>query len=112
MIKNCPVSAGVITNVRAIFGPNLATVRGKIVQQMPEHVVGDYVSVPRLIVEQNKTVTLAVEVFFLDGIAFLITVLRQIKFITVEHVAILTAESLSKHMEQVIQVYAWAYAPS
>ncbi len=68
----------------------------------------EYLSVPRLIVEPNKTVTLAADIFFVDETAFLLTVLRQIKFITAEHVATHTAKSLSKHMQRVIQVYARA----
>jgi hypothetical protein len=71
-----------------------------------EPVVGDYVLVPRLIVEPNKTITLAADVFFVNGKAFLLTVLRQIKFITAEQVATCTAKSLSKIMNRVIQVYA------
>jgi hypothetical protein len=54
-------------------------------------------------------VTLAADLFFVDGIAFLINVSRQIKFITAEHVPTRTAKSLlSKHMQQVIQMYARA----
>ncbi len=44
----------------------------------------------------------------MDGIAFLMTVLRQIKFITAEHVTTCTAKSLSKHLAQVVQVYTRA----
>jgi hypothetical protein len=50
------------------------------------------------VVECNKIVMLAAGVFFVDGIAFLLTVLRQIKFIMAEHVTTCTAKSLSKHL--------------
>jgi acetolactate synthase regulatory subunit len=53
-------------------------------------------------------VTLAADVFFVDGIAFLLTVLRNIKFITAKHVATCTAKSLSKQLDRVIQVYTRA----
>jgi hypothetical protein len=86
------------------FVPNLPSHRGKTVQKTPAPVVSEYVSVPREIVEQNKIVTLAAEVFFIDGKAFLLSVLRQIKFITVEHVATRTGKRLSKHLTQVVQV--------
>jgi hypothetical protein len=59
-------------------------------------------------VEQNKPVTLAADVFFVDGTNFLLTLLRQIKFIMVEYVAVCTAKSLRKNSEQVVQVYARA----
>ncbi len=105
MITNCPVTTTAITNTRNIFGKDLASVRGKTVQWAPAPVVGDYVAVPRGVIERKKTVTLAVDVFFMDGIAFLLTVSRNIKFITTEHVATRTAKSLSKHLDRVIQNY-------
>jgi hypothetical protein len=67
--------------------------------------VADYVAVPRSLVEQNGIVTMAADVFFVDGMAFLVTLSRRIKFITVEHVPVRTAISLSKHITRVIQVY-------
>ena len=108
MIKNCPVTTTDITNALAIFGPDLASIRGKTVRRTPAPVVADYVAVPRALVEQNKVVTLAADVFFVDGTAFLITVSRQIKFITAEHVQVRTATSLSKHLTRVLQVYGRA----
>jgi hypothetical protein len=71
MISNCPVSADTITNVHTIIGPDLASGRGKTVRWTLEPVVGNNVSVPRSIVEQNKTVTFEEDVVFVDGIAFL-----------------------------------------
>ncbi len=38
--------------------------------------VADYVAVPSALVEQNKVVTIAADIFFVDGTAFLITLLR------------------------------------
>ena len=67
-------------------------------QWAPAPVVGDYVVVPKGVIERNKTVTLAAKMFFVDGIGFLLMVLRNIKFITAKHVATCTAKSLSKHL--------------
>jgi hypothetical protein len=72
---------------------------------MPEPVVADYVAIPRPVIEQNRVVTMAADVFFVDGMAFLITMSRRIKFVTVDHMPVRTAASLSKHLNRVIQVY-------
>ena len=72
---------------------------------MKAHVVADYVAGPRLIIEKNKLVTMGADVFFVDGIVFLLLVLRQIKFIKVEILVARTTKSLSKHLECVRQVY-------
>ena len=82
MITNCPITTTAITNALNIFGKDLASVRGKTVRWAPAPVAGDYVAVPKGIIDKNKSVTLAAAVFFVDGIAFLLTVSRNIKFIT------------------------------
>jgi hypothetical protein len=51
MIKNCPVTPDAITNARAIFDPNLPSLRGKTVWKTPAPVVSDYVLVPKEVVE-------------------------------------------------------------
>jgi hypothetical protein len=90
-----------------IFGPDLASIRGKTVRQAPEPVVTDYVAVPQTLIEANKVITLAADVLFVDGTAFLLTVARRIKFVTAEHVPVRTP-SLSKHLKRVLEVYGRA----
>ncbi len=73
LIKNCPLTTNNITNAHTIFGPDLASIRGKTVRRTPAPVVADYVAVPHALVEQNKVVTMAADVFFVDGKAFFTT---------------------------------------
>jgi hypothetical protein len=108
MIQNCPLTSKDITNRCAIFGPDLASIRGKTVQRTPALVMVDYVNVPRSVVETNRIVTMVADVFFGDGMAFLIMVFWCIQFIMAEHLQIRMATSLCKHLEQVGQVYARA----
>ncbi len=74
MIPNCPIDVNDITNAHDIWGPDLASLRGKMVRQTPAPVVAVYVAVPKLVIDRNKTVTLAADVFFVDGMGFLMTV--------------------------------------
>jgi len=62
-------------------------------------VVAEYVAVPKSVIDRNKMVTLAADVFFVDGMGFLMTVSRNIKFITAEYVATRTAKNPSIHMD-------------
>jgi len=105
MIKNCSITPSDIANAKEIFGPALASMRGQIVRRTPAPVVGDYVAVPRSLVERNRIITMAADVFFVDGTAFLITLSRNVKFITAEHTLVRTAKALVKHIEHVLQVY-------
>ena len=74
MIANCPLSTSDVSNAHAIFGPDLASVRGKTVRRTPAPVVAEYVAVPRSLVESNRMLTLAAAAFFVDGTPFLLTV--------------------------------------
>ncbi len=67
--------------------------------------MAEYVLVPRSLVETNRIITLAADVFFVDGTPFLLTVARRLKFVTAEHVPVRTATNLSKHMTRVVEVY-------
>ncbi len=77
-------------------------------RQTPAPVVADYVEVPQSLVQNNKVVTMAADIFFVDGTAFLITVSWRIKFVTAEHLQVRTVTSLCKHLGRVLQVYARA----
>jgi hypothetical protein len=88
-------------------GPYLAQTSqasGKTVQRTLVPLVADYVAVPPSLVENNKVITMAADVFFINGTAFLLTMSWRIKFITAEHVPLQTTKSLSKHLNRVLQV--------
>ncbi len=65
-------------------------------------------AVPRLLVEANKVVTLAADVFFVDSTPFILTVSCRMKFVMAEHVPTRMAMSLSKLLTQVLDVYGRA----
>jgi hypothetical protein len=83
MISNCPIAPTNITNARTIFGPDLTSVWGNTVCQTPAPVVADHVEEPRVVVETNKVVMMAADIFFVNGTPFLVTLSRNIMFVTV-----------------------------
>jgi hypothetical protein len=70
--------------------------------------MGDYMAIPWEIVKANAAVTLAADVFFVDGTAFLMMVSRKIMFVMAEHVPVRTAKCLCKHLKRVLLVYGRA----
>ncbi len=70
--------------------------------------VAVYVAVPCGLVDANKVILLAADVFFVGKMAFLLTISRRIKFVTTEHVPVRTALSLCKHLKRVLEVYGRA----
>ena len=49
MLKDCSVTNNNICNAHNIYGPDLASIRGKTVRQKPERVITDYVEIPNII---------------------------------------------------------------
>ena len=43
--------------------------------------------------------TMVPDAFFVDGIAFLVTLSKKIKFVTAENVPVRTAKSLGEHLD-------------
>jgi hypothetical protein len=82
MIKNCSVTSNDVDNAHKLFGNDIATLRGKTARNAPEAVVADYVEIPKDILDMNKAVTIAANVMFVNGLPFVVTISRKIKFTT------------------------------
>ena len=47
MIVNCPVTFEDVKNAKFIFGPDVTSLKGKLVNRKPTSIVTDYVEIPR-----------------------------------------------------------------
>jgi hypothetical protein len=74
MIKNCPVTSIDVTNANKIFGPDLETLKGKTVRITPPPVATDYVQITKEIVYLNRNVTLAIDIIFVNGLPFMVSI--------------------------------------
>jgi hypothetical protein len=108
MLPDCPITPENIKHADSLFGPDLATVRGKTVRRKPTRVVTDYVDIPRTIIDINKNVTLAVDVMFVNSVPFLVSVSRTINLITIEHAPKCSATKLGELIHRIVRVYARA----
>jgi hypothetical protein len=106
LITNCPVSTTAVTNAHAIFGPDLAGVRGRTVRRPPESVRTDYVQIPRAILERYQLVVLTADVMFVNKVPFLVSSARGLNLITAEFLPTRTAKSLAGRIVDIIQMYA------
>ena len=96
-------------NAHALFGPQrISSIKEKTTRQAPEHVRTDYVAVPRDFLKLQKNVTLIVVVIFVNNLPFLITMSRNIRYVTVEHIKTRTAKRLCKAIVRVLRLYSRA----
>ena len=106
MIVDCPVTPTAVLNSNRIFGPPPEGVRGHTVRTTPESVVVDHVTIPRAILKRHQRVTLAINVMLVNGIPFLIRVLRGLNLITTKYTPSCTAKQLAADIHCMMDVYS------
>jgi hypothetical protein len=93
-------------NAHQIFGPDHAGIRGRMVRRPPESVTTDYVQIPWAILEQHQLVTLAVDIMFVNGVPFLVSVARGLNLVTAKFTPSRTAKQLAASITRMIDLYA------
>ena len=105
-LYKCYVVVSSVTNARTLFGLNRPGLRGKTFWQRPEQVIPEYLDIPRDFYQLHHFVTLTVDVMFVNGLPFLTTLSRDIRFGTAEHVPSRTAKQLANSLMKVVKLYA------
>lgn len=103
--RNSPITVQDISHKQRLFGPSRAALRGRTTRAKPDRVNTEQMSIPRDFYELHKFVTLCGDVMFVNGVAFLCTSSRDIRFFTAEHVPNRTAKQLSSSLKKIIRLY-------
>ena len=83
-LPNCPVTLDDARNMMIAYGPNTAAIQGKTTRSKPKHVLSNrLVPLEPSILQAHRDVTLAMDIFFVDGLIFLLTVSRNLRFYTI-----------------------------
>ena len=82
-IRNCPITVDDIKNFEKIYGVNVPVLKGKSVRTKPQPVVKDYVEVPTELKQKNIAVELCADVMYIQGVTFLVTISKHLKFYTI-----------------------------
>ena len=65
----------------------------------------DYVEIPRELKAKHEYVELCVDVIYIQGITFLVTVSKQLKFISVERLKSRARMEFAEKLDNVFRVY-------
>ena len=104
MIPNCPYTSKDVLLAAKIIGPDIGTLKGKTVRKRPVRVdENTFVDFP--VPEQYRDVTLSMDVLHVNGVPFLATVSRHIRFGTITALKSLTSESLIEAIKHVVGIY-------
>ena len=89
---NCPVIPADIPNALALYGPHLPGVQRYTVREKPDRVETEYLYIPDGYRRLDHFVTITADVMFVNGVSFLVTLSRKIRFLTAEHIPSRTAK--------------------
>ena len=83
-------------------------VRGKTARCKPKQVDSDQVEITREFKLLHKSVTLVADIFFVNGIPFLVTLSRKLLFVNVKHMGSSTDNELIRYLNKACRFYARA----
>ena len=104
-IKDCPVTVQDVDNAQAIWGKNIARLKGTTTRSKPKVVAPDSVKIPVEIMKLHNEVFLIMDIFFVNKIPFFLTLSRKIYFTAVNHLAGRTAAQIFKAFKEIYQYY-------
>ena len=105
LLQNCPITYDDIKNANAIWGSDIANIRGKTTRCKSDRVETDYVDIPCALLSAHVNVTLVADVMFVNGVPFLVSASRNINLITIEHAPKCTASKLGYLLQHIVNVY-------
>ena len=105
-IPNCPITAQDIKNAEFIWGPDLGSLKGKTVRRQSPSVSPSSWTIPISIMQQYRHVTLSTDVMKVNGIPFLMTISKHIKFGSAGKLDSMENSMILKHFKLVMGVYA------
>ena len=106
MISNCPIPVGDTINSENIYGPSVASLKGKSTRIKPRPIIKDGIQVPIEIYKFNSKIELCIDVVYINGIAFLVSIDRQVKCRSIIHITYQNEEfskALTKYFKSIIQ---------
>ena len=65
-IKNCPVVEKDVDLAEAIFGPDIATIKGKSARRTPRAIIADLIAVPPELLRQHSSIELCIDVMYVN----------------------------------------------
>ena len=86
MVKGLPITRQDVKLAEEIYNPNIYAIKGKTTNRKVDYVVAPITSIPKQLLKEYKNITLCIDVMFVNGIKFLLTVSRHIDFVTAQYV--------------------------
>ena len=104
-IVNCEVTRRDFMLAKKIFGPNPNIIKGKTTRIQPTHVREDHWPIPPAILTNYKNVTIAIDIFTINGVRFFRSISRHLMYRITHPIRDAKESTMKRVMKQIINVY-------
>ena len=107
LIRNCPVTPDDAKRALLIYGPDVAVLKGKMTRTTaaPRVPTFEAIPIPAPIAAHHRNVTLCLDIFYVQGLAYLHTISRPIGFRTVAPITDRNKATLLRETKAVLRLY-------
>jgi hypothetical protein len=93
-LPNCPITAQDAINAQAIFGRDIGSLKGKTTRRTLAGIRANIINIPKEIMEQYRSITLCIDIMFVNKIPFFMSISRNIRFIKINKFLVITLRCL------------------
>ena len=104
-LKNCETTEQDVMNATDMFGPDVASLKGKTTRQKVRHVELNTRPIPLKIMERHREVKVCFDIMHLNGIGFAVSISRTIKFVTAQALENRRAETIFASLRHINMTY-------
>ena len=104
-IANCPVTPADVEAAEHIFGLDIGSLKRKTTHQNPLIIDSPVTTIPVGILKCYQKVTLCVDIMYVNRVAMLVSISRNIKFATIEAIPNNKSTVLMKGIKAILQIY-------
>jgi hypothetical protein len=104
-IRNNPVTTEDVNIAEKIFGPDVATLKGKTTHRAPIPVIEDCIEIPRELITAQYSVTLCLDGMKVNDFSFLTTISKNLMYQTARYIQRPLTSIYRKCLQQVLRIY-------
>ena len=108
VIWDNPITVSDIKLMECLYGPDISTKKGKTTRQCPHKLVSNVVLIPHELHDTQCNVCLYIDIVYVNGMPFLTTISKNIKYHRAMWVADHTAPTITSLVESILKVYQQA----
>ena len=106
LIRNCPVTPDDARRALAIYGPDVATLKGKTVKKQNRGIPNyQAIAVPAPLIQQYNKIRLFIDIFWVNGRPFFHTISEWIKYRTVNAIDDRSQRTLRTEIQSILNLY-------